>query len=158
MVDWETKSNKLSGKSLSDCEGQTLIDIVNEQCAEQLVLFPTRNENTLDLIITTSPNQYSNISSQDSFSDHEIISSSLNHHSPPIKQPKRKYFQYSKEDFTSMRKDTNAFSTDKYFNGHQNNRDVNQNWNMIKNFINDSADKYIPSKTSANKKTFTMDN
>ena len=106
--------------NLSDCEGQNLIDIVNEQSAEQLVSFPTRNGKTLDLIITTSPNQYSNVCSQDSFSDHDIISASLNHHRPPSRQTKRKYFQYSKGDYDAMRKDAKQFSNEKYFNGYQN--------------------------------------
>ena len=72
-VDWKNKSNRLSGKALSDCEGQLFIDILNEHSAEQLVSFPTRFDNTLDLLVTTSPNQYSNICAQDSLSDHDII-------------------------------------------------------------------------------------
>ena len=41
LIDWKTKSNKLSDKSLSDFDGQLLTYILNQQCAEQLVSLPT---------------------------------------------------------------------------------------------------------------------
>ena len=135
LIDWQSKSNKLSGNSLSDCEGQLLIDILNHHSAEQLVSFPTRNENTLDLLITTSPNQYANVCSQDSISDHEILSANFHYHKPPSKQPKRKYLQYAKGDYESMRQDAKLFTKERYFNGYQDKRSVNQNWCMIKDFI-----------------------
>ena len=92
LIDWNTNSNKTTGKPLAECEGQTLINILNEHCAKQLVSFPTRYENTLDLLISTSPNQFSNICSQDSFSDHEIISADLNYHRTHKKTTKKKIF------------------------------------------------------------------
>ena len=98
LVDWNTNTNKITGKPLAECEGQHLINVLNEQGAEQLVSFPTRNENTLDLLISTAPNQFSNICSQDSLSDHEIVSAELNYHRTHRKLPKRKYFQYTKGD------------------------------------------------------------
>ena len=35
-----------------------------------------------------------------------------------------------------------------YFNGHSDTRSVQENFNLIKSFIQDSADKHIPSKIS----------
>ena len=43
---------------LSQSDGQVLIDIMNDHGLEQLIHFPTREENTLDLIITSIPGQF----------------------------------------------------------------------------------------------------
>ena len=67
---------------------------------------------------------------------------------PPIKKPKRKVYRYQKGDYESMRKDTLKFAKEKYFNGHSDTRSVQENFNLITSFIQDSADKHIPSKTS----------
>ena len=47
-----------------------------------------------------------------------------------------------------MRKDTLKFAKEKYLNGHSDTRSVQENFNLITSFIQDSADKHIPSKTS----------
>ena len=66
----------------------------------------------------------------------------------PIKKPKRKVYRYQKGDYESMRKDTLKFAKEKYFNGHSGTRSVQKNFNLITSFIQHSADKHIPSKTS----------
>ena len=57
-------------------------------------------------------------------------------------------YRYQKGDYESMRKDTLKFAKEKYFNGHSDTRSVQENFNLITSFIQDSADKHIPSKTS----------
>ena len=47
-----------------------------------------------------------------------------------------------------MRKDTLEFAKEKYFNGHSATRSVQENFDLLTSFIQDSADKHIPSKTS----------
>ena len=47
-----------------------------------------------------------------------------------------------------MRKDAFAFAKEQYFNGYPATRSVQENFNLITSFIQDSADKHIPSKTS----------
>ena len=47
-----------------------------------------------------------------------------------------------------MRKDTLEFAKEKYFNGHSDTRPVQKNFDLLTFFIQDSADKHIPSKTS----------
>ena len=68
--------------------------------------------------------------------------------SPPIKKPQRKVYLYQKGDYESMRKDTFEFAKEKYFNGHSDTRSVQENFDLLTSFIQDSADKHIPSKTS----------
>ena len=53
-----------------------------------------------------------------------------------------------KGDYESMRKDTLEFAKKKYFDGHSDTRSVQENFDLLTSFIQDSADKHIPSKTS----------
>ena len=66
----------------------------------------------------------------------------------PIKKPKRKVYKYQKGDYESMKADALNFAKEKYFNGYSDTRSVQENFNLITSFIQDSVDKHIPSKTS----------
>ena len=48
-----------------------------------------------------------------------------------------------------MRKDAPDFAKDRYFNGYSDNRSVQANIDLITSFIQESAEKHIPSKTSS---------
>ena len=137
-----------SGSSLSQTEGQILIDVMNDHGLEQLVNFPTRERNTLDLILTSLPGQFAYIHSPDKLSDHDIVSGTLKIAIPPIKKPRRKVYRYQKGDYESMRAETLKFAKERYFNGNSDTRSVQENFNLITSFIQESADKHIPSKTS----------
>ena len=146
-IAWPDRLNK-SGSMLSQSEGQMLIDIMNDHGLEQLVHFPTREKNTLDLILTSLPGQFQEIHSPDKLSDHDVVSGTLKVYIPPKKKPRRKVYLYHKGDFESMRKDVSNFARDRYFNGYSDNRSVQENFDLITSFIQESADKHIPSKTS----------
>ena len=77
---------------------------MNDHGLEQLVHFPTREKNTLDLILTTLPGQFQDVHSPDKLSDHDIVSGTLKIFIPPIKKPRRKVYLYQKGDYESMRK------------------------------------------------------
>ena len=68
---------------MSPSEGEFLIEIMNDYGMEQLVHFPTRERNTLDLIITSFPGQFVDIHSPDRLSDHDIVSGILKVVIPP---------------------------------------------------------------------------
>ena len=111
-IDWPDRLSK-SGSTLSQSEGQILIDIMNDHGLEQMVHFPTREKNTLDLILTTLPGQFKDVHSPDKLSDHDIVSGTLKIFTPPIKKPRRKVYLYQKSDYESMRKDTLEFAKEK---------------------------------------------
>ena len=52
------------------------------------VHFPTREKNTLVLILTTLPGQFKDVHSPDKLSDHDIVSGTLKTFIPPIKKPR----------------------------------------------------------------------
>ena len=47
--------------------------------AEQLIMFPTRENNTLDILITTYPGQFENPHSPDKLSNHDMIITDYGH-------------------------------------------------------------------------------
>ena len=101
-------------------------DIMNDNGLEQMVHFPTREKNTLDLILTTLPGQFQDVHSPDKLSDHDIVSGTMEIFIPPIKKARRKVYLYQKGDYESMRKDTLEFAKEKYFSGHSDTRSVVQ--------------------------------
>ena len=146
-IDWPDRLNK-SGSALSQSEGQMLIDIMNDHGLEQLVHFPTREKKTLDLLLSSLPGQLQDINSPDKLSDRDIVAGTFKVVIPPIKKPRRKVYVYQKGDYESMRKDAFEFAKEKYFNGYTDTRSVQEKFNLVTSFIQDSADKHIPSKTS----------
>ena len=126
---------------LSHSEGQILTDIMNDHGLEQLMHFPTREKNTLDLILTSLPGQFQEIHSPVKLSDHDVISRTLKVYIPLKKKPQRFISK-------SMRKDASDFAIDRYFSGYSDNRSVQENLDLVTSFIQESADKHIPSKTS----------
>ena len=129
-------------------EGAKLVELISDHVLEQVVHFPTRGQNTLDLIITSLPGQFVDIHSPDRLSDHDIVSGTLRIVIPPIKKPKRKVYKYQKGDYESMKGDALKFAKEKYFNVYSGTRSVQENFTLITSFIQDSVDKHIPSKTS----------
>ena len=101
-----------------------LIDIMNDHGLEQLVHFPTREKNTMDLILTSLPGQCQEIHSPDKLSVHDVGSGTLKVYIPHKKKPRRKVYLYHKGDFELMRKDASDFAKDRYFNGYSDNRSV----------------------------------
>ena len=73
---WPDRLNK-QGFSLSMSEGAKLVELISDRELEQVVHFPTRGQNTLDLIITSFPGQFVDIHSPDRLSDHDNVSGTL---------------------------------------------------------------------------------
>ena len=57
--------------------------IMNDDGLEQMVHFPTREKNTLGLILTTLPGHFQDVHSPDKLSDHDIVSGTLKLFTPP---------------------------------------------------------------------------
>ena len=102
----------------------------------------------MDLLLTSLPGQFQDIYSPDKLSDHDVVAGNLKIVIPHINKPRRKVYLYQKGDYESMRKDAVGFAKENYSNGYRDTRAVQENFNLITSFIQDSADKHISSKTS----------
>ena len=116
-------------------EGAKLVELISDHELEQVVHFPTRGQNTLDLIITSLPGQFVDIHIPDRLSDYDIVSGTLKIVITPIKKPKKKVYKYQKGDYESMKGDALKFAKEKYFNGYSGTRSVQENFNLITFFI-----------------------
>ena len=94
------------------------------------------------------PCQFQDIHSPDKLSDNDIVAGTLKVVIPPIKKPRRKVYLYQKGDYESMKKDAFEFAKETFFSGYPDTRSVQENFNLITSFIQDSGDKHIPSKSS----------
>ena len=120
---------------------------MNDHGLEQLVHFPTREENTLELILTSLPGQLQEMHSPDKLCFHDVVSGTLKVYIPPKKKHRMKVYLYHKGEFESKRKDASDFAKDRYFNGYSYNRSVQENFDLVTSISQESADKHIPSKT-----------
>ena len=73
---WPDRLSK-PGSPWSLSEGEKFFEILNDHHFEQLVHFPTKERNTLDLIIISLPSQFLDNQSPDRLSDHDIVSGTL---------------------------------------------------------------------------------
>ena len=81
-IAWPDRLNK-SGSALSQSEEKMLNNVMNDHGLEQLVQFPTREKNTLDLTLTSLPGQFHEIHVPDKLSDYDVDSGTLKIHNPP---------------------------------------------------------------------------
>merc|ERR1711911_162159 len=61
------------GRQLYPSEGKALLNMMDDHSLNQIVHMPTRDTNTLDLIITSTPDEFYNVYSPYKFSDHSAI-------------------------------------------------------------------------------------
>ena len=110
--------------------------------------FPTREKNSLDLILTSLPGQFQDIHFPDKLSDHDVVSGTLKVYILQNRNLGGRCIYIRKEIFESWGKMRLTLQKDRYFNGYLDNRSIQENFDLIPSFTQGSADKHIPSKTS----------
>jgi hypothetical protein len=106
---------------------------------------PTRNDNILDLVMTTNPDLVNDLQIELGMSDHEIVITNINIWAQRQHRPARTVYQYKKGNMDGMRMDMNEFS-DKFCEQDQRTKDTETIWNEFKDALVKSADKHIPRK------------
>ena len=147
-ADWQTFSG----------QQQSLLDAIAGLAVTQIVDFPTRLDNTLDVLLTNRPSLVDDCQPQPGLGDHDIVSATcklLPYRPRPIK---RKILLWSKLDETgaaaavsSLSSDVMRFSKDS---------DVNQIWATLKDGIHKVINTHVPTRMSSsrfNKPWFTTE-
>ena len=119
----------------------SFVDVLNDNNLAQMVTEPTRGENTLDLFITNNESRILKLKTIPGISDHDGIVYVEADISPiTFNQKPRKLHLYKRADWDGLHAHMAKFcDTDQ-------NISANQLWNLFKTELNDSIDKFIPSK------------
>ena len=131
-------------KKISDSFPQAV-----ENCGlEQIVDFPTRDNNLLDIFLTNRPSPIQTCKSLPGISDHEIEHMDSDVRVKYQRPVRRKIWLWSKADVPSMKADMNAFS-DEFTDKHSVKADIDTMWSQFSSNCTLIMTDYIPSKLSS---------
>ena len=122
---------------------QTYLDIIQDLGFEQMVNFPTRQENTLDLVFTTHPGYKISCKSLPPIgekSDHDIVLSDTSHQVCRAQPPRCKIYLWKKADVDGISSTT--FMNTEFDN-------IESMWAALKTAVTTALDKHVPSKLSS---------
>jgi len=123
-------------------EESLFYDCLEENICTQHVRVPTRENNILDLIISSEPDLISNVSTINCLAngDHNMLLCNV-HMKATTRNTNRHCYDYNKAYFDSLREDLAWIDWDLLLNG-----DVRTCWNKFKELITSLEEKYVPKK------------
>ena len=147
--DWEVKSinNYQYPKQLNE----RFVDLTDSCSMEQVVNFPTRKKNTLDLLITNRPSLISKCISEPGFGDHgSAILSDLICHPPATKLIKRKIHNWKRGNLEELRKNVKEKMV-KSVTGNAIDTPMNHLWQQFSSTIRQLQEKFVSSRKSSSR-------
>ncbi|KAK3870887.1 hypothetical protein Pcinc_023913 [Petrolisthes cinctipes] len=141
---------------------ENFIDIINTHSLTQTVLEPTRTQvsverhnpnirhgvtsNILDLFLTNNISLITRIRVLPGLSDHEMVLIDANIKPTTRKQLPRTIYMYNRADMDGITQDLVEFC-DSFLDSDPMASSVETNWTRLRDFIRDTMDKHIPTKT-----------
>ena len=107
-INWS--SNSISGNSYRKDINETILEVLANSGLEQVVDFPTRDNNLLDIFATNRPSLVESCKPIPGVSDHEIVHVSSDISAKYQRPVKRKIWLWSKADLPSLKTDMQNFS------------------------------------------------
>ena len=140
--DWNNMRPKENCRVTSIYEN--IIESLDDNGLQQVINFPTRGQNTLDLICTNVPGRIGNQESLPGISDHHIVSCTIN--ITPLRrlQTPRWIKKYGQANWTGISKDLENLLSK--IRQDPNNQDVETLWRIFKESLTASIDNHIPKK------------
>ena len=129
-----------------------LVDIVKEHCLSQVVNIPTRQEKTLDLLLTNSPSPVNRVKGMPPIgkADHDIVHIEYDIKAKRIQQAPRKIYLYKRADMDGLR-DHMAQLRDSFLSADHSHMSVNDLWVKFKSDFSAAMERFIPSKMTKTK-------
>ena len=124
---------------------QTYIDTFNNICREQIVNYPTRINNILDVFCTNPPSLIDRCTPIPGLIDQDIVLTDTNVVPTRQKPIKRKIYLWKRIDKCSMSEDLKEF-TEEFTHANTTETEVNTLWTTFKQKCIESVNKYVPSK------------
>ena len=129
-----------------------LVDIVQEHCLSQVIDIPTRQERTLDILLTKNPTPVTRINGMppNGRADHDIVLVEYDTKAKMVLQSPRNVFLYKRADMQDLKDHMTAFA-DRFMSQDFPHINVNDMWIEFKTVFLKAVDKFIPSKMSKGK-------
>ena len=129
-----------------------LVDIVKEHCLSQVVNIPTRQEKTLDLLLTNSPSPVNRVKGMPPIgkADHDIVHIEYDIKAKRIQQAPRKIYLYKRADMDGLR-DHMAQLRDSFLSADHSHMSVIDLWVKFKSDFSAAMERFIPSKMTKTK-------
>ena len=150
-INWN--KNTVTNKSYPYRVSQTFLDIAQELGLEQMVDFPTRQDNTLDLVLTSHPGfkiRCKPLPPIGPKSDHDIVLFDTSHQPYRARPTRRKIFLWKKADFDGLRS-TVAEASRSFLSTLFD--DIEVMWTAFKTTITSALDKHVPTKLTSTRHT-----
>ena len=144
-IDWS--SYTVAGSNYPKRLSQRLLDTLYDTSSEQIVDFPTRDTNTLDLFITNRPTLVERCKALPGISDHDIVLVQARTRARRKKPPSRKIHLWSKANPDDIHTAVQTL-TENFTSKYNTNTDINTIWTAFANGISNIIEIMVPSKMS----------
>ena len=143
--DWDWKTMTLKQGCSQPRLHQNFADYMDDYSLEQMVHFPIRGRNTLDLFLTTHPNLVQRTEPGPGLSDHDLVYMELQLQFPCKQIPARPVPMYKKANWVDLKHSVREISrsiTDCVDPG-----DTNNMWTKLKEGVLAAVSKHVPHRT-----------
>ena len=129
-----------------------LLEIVQDHCLSQVVNFHTREDKTLDLLLTNSPSPVNRVKGMPPIgkADHDIVYIEYDIKAKRIQQAPRKIYLYNRADMDGLRDHLARFK-DSFLSSDHSHLSVNDMWVSFKSEVLAAIERFIPSKMTKTK-------
>ncbi|KAF2347872.1 Endonuclease/exonuclease/phosphatase [Trinorchestia longiramus] len=133
-INWTTRQ--------SHAPGSKLIDLKNTNSLKQHVNEPTRGNNILDLVMTTTDLSINGLKVTDKIGDHQMIDFSLEVQDPNTRTQHKQVFDYKRANFELMREELGSYNYEVLMN----NKNAEECYMILKDKIATATDHHITRK------------
>ena len=129
-----------------------LLEIAQDHCLSQVVNIHTREDKTLDLLLTNSPSPVNQVKGMPPIgkADHDIVYVEYDIKAKHIQQAPRKIFLYNRADMDGLR-DHLARFRDTFLSSDHSQMSVNDMWVSFKSEVIAAIERFIPTKMTKTK-------
>ena len=149
-----------NSREISTCVHETkFIEILDDFFLEQINSVPTRENNVIDLLITSIPDKINIIevlkpTDAGIFTDHSFIMFDLIIACKPLPKVKRSVFNYRQADFDGLRAHLQSLNLKEKVSEHG---DINKDWSDWKELFLSTVKQFIPTVKFKRSKTSSLD-
>ena len=149
-IDWE--HGTLTDSYVPQLYLEKLITLIQDTQMSQLVIFPTRGINILDLCLCTHPDSVLSCEPISGFSDHDAIILSIQTTRQVIKQHPRTVYLYRSADWDKIREEL-AELLHVYFelNNNSSSQTLKKNWSFFQQGLQRIIEEHTPTKVLSTK-------